>query len=181
MTTAPGEPRTASTRGIARAGATDALRLIRDVLLPTMGKGVLRRRPRVVGLLDRTGIEERGIRRLQALRQAYGPHPVLVSLLGRKQLILTDPEDMLRVLRETPATFLSTSDEKSAALAHFEPGASLISTAASPVAWRASSRRPQSRMRPAPSTSSPITCSPSTPAAWPPSARWPFCPRMRTS
>ena len=127
MTTAPGELGTAPARGIARAGATDALRLIRDVLLPTMGKGVLRRRPRVVGLLERTGIEERGIRRLQALRQAYGPHPVLVSLLGRKQLILTDPEDMLRVLRETPATFLSTSDEKSAALAHFEPGASLIS------------------------------------------------------
>lgn len=137
MTTPQREPSThtdtdtsgASTppRGIAKAGATDALRLIRDVLLPTMGKGVLRRRPRVVGLLERTGAEERGIRRLQALREAYGARPVLVSLFGRKQLILTDPDDMLRVLRETPATFLSTSDEKSAALAHFEPGASLIS------------------------------------------------------
>jgi cytochrome P450 len=123
-------PTGAEASGIARGNAADTIALMRDLLAPTLGKGVLRRRPAIVGLLERTGCEERAIRRLQALRDKYGARPVLLSFFGRKQLIVTDPEAALRVLRETPDEFLSSSDEKSAALAHFEPGASLISDGA---------------------------------------------------
>ena len=107
------------TRGLARGGAADIFALVRDVALPTLSKGVLRRRPGVVGLLESTGTEARGIHRLQRLRQKYASRPVLLSVFGRKQLILTDPAQVQRVLQETPAAFKSSSDEKSAALAHF--------------------------------------------------------------
>jgi len=113
--------------GIARGGVVDTVGLMRDLLLPTIGKGVLRRRPAVVGALERTGYEERSIRRLQALRRKHGARPVLLSFFGRKQLVVLSPKALLRVLHETPDDFLSTSDEKSSALAHFEPGVSLIS------------------------------------------------------
>jgi cytochrome P450 len=115
------------TRGIAKGSAGDLLGVARDMVLPTLAKGVLRRRPGIVGLLETTGLEERAIRRLQALRRMYGGRPVLMSLFGRKHVIVLQPEHMLRVLDETPDVFRSTSDEKSSALAHFEPGVSLIS------------------------------------------------------
>jgi len=118
------------TSGLARGGAADIFALVRDVALPTLSKGVLRRRPGVVGLLESTGTEARGIQRLQRLRQKYASRPVLLSVFGRKQLILTDPAQVQRVLQETPAAFKSSSDEKSAALAHFEPGVSLIADGA---------------------------------------------------
>jgi len=114
-------------RGLARGGVRDLLALVKDVALPTLSKGVLRRRPRVVGFLESTGTEERGIRRLQALRKKYAGQAVLMSAFGRKNLILTDPAQVQYVLQHTPALFQSSSDEKSAALAHFEPGVSLIS------------------------------------------------------
>lgn len=117
-------------KGLARGGAADLMGLAQDVALPTLAKGVLRRRPGVVGLLESSGTEARGIRRLQHLRQKYGNRAILVSVLGRKQLIVTDPAQALYVLKNTPDLFKSSSDEKSAALAHFEPGVSLISDGA---------------------------------------------------
>ncbi|WFE76558.1 cytochrome P450 [Roseinatronobacter sp. S2] len=114
-------------RGLAHGSVTDLLALVTDMALPTLSKGVLRRRPRVVGLLENTGTEARGIRRLQALRQKYAGQAVLLSAFGRKHLILTDPAQVQYVLQQTPALFQSSSDEKTSALAHFEPGVSLVS------------------------------------------------------
>lgn len=125
------------TKGLARGGAADLLGVVRDVALPTLSKGVLRRRPAVVGLLESTSTEARGVRRIQRLRNKYSSRAVLLSVLGRKQLILTDPAQVQRVLQETPAQFKSTSDEKSSALAHFEPGVSLIADGADRQVWRA--------------------------------------------
>lgn len=114
-------------RGLARGGVTDLLALVKDVALPTLSKGVLRRRPRVVGLLESTCTETRGIRRLQALRKKYDGQAVLVSAFGTRHLILTEPAQVQYVLQQTPALFQSSSDEKTSALAHFEPGVSLVS------------------------------------------------------
>lgn len=120
-------PKSDEARGFARGGVTDLLALVKDVALPTLSKGVLRRRPRVVGALESTGTETRGIRRLQALRKKYGGQAVHVAAFGSSHLILTDPAQMQYVLQQTPALFQSSSDEKTSALAHFEPGVSLVS------------------------------------------------------
>jgi cytochrome P450 len=120
----------ANSSGIARGNAGDLLKLIRDLFLPTMSKGVLKRRPMIVGVLEKTGCEAKAIDCMRGLRSKYGARPVLLSLFGRKQLFITDKKSMQRVLHETPDAFQSSSDEKSAALAHFEPGASLISDGA---------------------------------------------------
>ncbi|WP_071796819.1 cytochrome P450 [Natronohydrobacter thiooxidans] len=114
-------------RGLARGGVTDLLALVWDVTLPTLSKGVLRRRPSVVGFLESAGTETRGIRRLQALRKKFSGQAVLVSAFGRRHLILTEPAQMQHVLQQTPALFQSSSSEKDSALAHFEPGVSLVS------------------------------------------------------
>lgn len=128
---------TARSEGLAHGGVGDLLGVVRDVVAPTLSKGVLRRRPAFVGMLESRGTEVRGIRRLQELRRKYNARAVLLSVFGRKQLIPTTPGQLHRILQQTPEQFQSSSDEKTAALAHFEPGVSLVSDGAERSARRA--------------------------------------------
>jgi cytochrome P450 len=67
---------------------------------------------------------------MRRVRQRYGPGPLLLRLPGVHRALILEPEDVLRVLRESPDPFATASTEKRAALAHFEPGGVLISRGA---------------------------------------------------
>jgi len=118
---------TASNGSLPTAGVLDTLALAIDVLAPTFAKGVIVRRPAVVALAERLELDRRAIGRMQKLRNKYGSGPLMLPLPIRKQAIALTPQEVRRVLDESPEPFSAASSEKRAALSHFEPKGSLIS------------------------------------------------------
>ena len=106
----------------------DALRILGGVLLPVVAKGPIVRRPRAVGLAERADTDSHSVTVLQGLRERYGQGPVQVTLPGRRLVMVLDPEDVHRVLDQTPVPFTPASLEKRGALGHFQPEGSLVST-----------------------------------------------------
>lgn len=94
---------------------------------PLIAKGVILRRPLILRWLQATGLEQGGIRMLQRVRARHGDGPAVMTLGFRRQAVLLAPADVRRLLEETPDPFTPDTTEKHAALAHFEPGGSLIS------------------------------------------------------
>jgi hypothetical protein len=117
--------------GLRKVGFLDIMSIFKDVVLPTLGKGVIIRRPWVVALSERLGLDEKAVERMQSLRAKYGSGPLLINAFGRKTAILLDPDHLNRVLDGTPAPFTPATAEKRAALSHLEPGVSLIAEGAS--------------------------------------------------
>jgi cytochrome P450 len=114
--------------GIVTAGMADTLAIFTDVVLPTVSKGIIIRRPRVVAMAAAAGLDTRAVKRLQRLRASYGMGPILLPIPGRPQAILLDPDHVHRVFAGNPEPFSPASAEKRSALSHFEPDVSLIST-----------------------------------------------------
>jgi cytochrome P450 len=112
---------------IPKATLGETLGLIAEVVIPTLAKGVIIRRPRVVALGERLDLDGRAARRVQRLRDARGSGPLLLRIPIRSQAIVMDPELARRVLRESPEPFAAASSEKRAALGHFQPEGVLIS------------------------------------------------------
>lgn len=108
-------------------GYLDKLKVIAEVLLPTMAKGVVLRRPTMMALAERFDIDKRAVRRLKSLREKYGSGPLMLSVLGRKHALILAKGDLIRVLADAPASFSPASDQKRAMLGHFEPHVSLTS------------------------------------------------------
>ncbi|MFC1457963.1 cytochrome P450 [Microvirga arabica] len=113
--------------GLSIASIKDTLAVLADVIVPTLGKGVLMRRPRVVALAERLNLDKRAVRRLQSLRRKYGDGPLLLPIPGRHQAVILSPEHVHWVLQGAPEPFAPSTLEKHAALTHFEPNVSLIS------------------------------------------------------
>jgi cytochrome P450 len=113
-----------------RPGFLDGLALFADVVFPTLAKGVIMRRRGVMALAERFDLDRRAIRRMQRLRDQYGAGPLLVRVPGRWLAFILDPDDVHRVLAQTPEPFAAASAEKRSALAHFEPNGVLISSGA---------------------------------------------------
>ena len=110
------------------ATAGQALRLLFGVVMPTVAKGVILRRPRVVALAERFNLDARAVRILQELRDTYQRGPVLVGpVAGRRWAVVLRPEHVHRILAATPEPFATATAEKRAVLAHFEPQGVLIS------------------------------------------------------
>ena len=106
----------------------ETLAVAAEVLAPTLAKGPIIRRPRVVGLAERFELDKRAVRRMQRLRNKYGTGPLLMRLPpGRQQALILDPEHVKRVLEGSPEPFSPASSEKRAALSHFEPQGVLVS------------------------------------------------------
>jgi hypothetical protein len=84
---------------------------------PLFAKGIIVRRPWVVGLLQATGMEKGAVRVLQALRRRHGGGPVTMRLAGREEAAVLAPDDVRRVLEQTPEPFQTDSSEKHATLA----------------------------------------------------------------
>lgn len=115
--TSTAAPATHTTLPTATLGET--LGVIADVILPTLAKGVIIRRPPAVALAERLDLDRRAIRRLQRLRDTYGTGPLLLRIPVRKQAVILSPEHVRRVLDRTPEPFAAASSEKRAALGHF--------------------------------------------------------------
>lgn len=105
----------------------ETLRVMMGVAAPTVGKGPIIRRPKVVALAERLGLDTRAVETLQVLRNKYGSGPLMLKLPLRNQAVLLTSEHVRRVLEESPEPFATASSEKQAALAHFEPKFALVS------------------------------------------------------
>jgi cytochrome P450 len=112
--------------GLATLSTADTVAVLRDVLAPNLAKGVIIRRPRVVGVAERLGLDRRAVRRMQRLRERYGSGPLRLRVPLREQVLILDPADVRRVLEGEPEPFSTATQEKRAALAHFEPKGALI-------------------------------------------------------
>src|SRR3954453_5147241 len=119
------------------ATAGETAGVLADLVAPLVARGVIVRRPRIEGALDRLDADRRAVRRLQALRRHHGDAPVLLRLPGRDVVIVLAPDDVRRVLDGTPEPFAAASREKRAALGHFQPNGVLVS----PGPGRADRRR----------------------------------------
>jgi cytochrome P450 len=124
-----------------KVGFADTLRILALAGGPQLAKGVILRRPAVVGLLARTGAEAAGVRLLAAMRRKYGRGPLLFRAGKRRLAIVLDAQDAVRVLEASPLPFDPATPEKRSALAHFEPRGSLVSSPADRLARRAFSDR----------------------------------------
>ena len=111
-----------------RASVRETLGVVGDVLAPNIAKGVIIRRPGVVGMAERLGLDKRAIRRLQRLNAKYGPGPLMLNTPQSKPMALVlDPNHANRILDETPEPFATAEWAKQKALEHFEPDVALIS------------------------------------------------------
>ena len=108
------------------ASAADSLRFFVRVVLPTLAKGVLLRRRWGMSLAARLDLDAKAVRLMQRLRRTYGGQPLLLRNPIRPQAVLLSYGDVAFVLSGAPEPFSPASKEKRAALAHFEPHASLV-------------------------------------------------------
>jgi cytochrome P450 len=116
--------------GIPTASAVDTMAVTSDMILPTLAKGPIIRRPRVVGVAERLDLVGRAVRRLQRLHETYGDGPLMMRLPVFRQAVVLAPHHVHRVLAESPEPFAADSDLKHASLSHFQPQAVLISKGA---------------------------------------------------
>lgn len=107
-----------------------ALATLADLGLVSVAAGVILRRKPVVALLEKVQADGRALRRMRALRAEFGRGPVELVLPGRRVLVITEPEDVGRVLAETPDPFHPANREKRKALRPFQPRGVLISQGA---------------------------------------------------
>jgi cytochrome P450 len=112
---------------VVRASLIDTLGIFSSIMLPTFGKGILIRRPTMVTAAQRLGFDTAAVKTMQRLRRKHGPASLLLPIPGRPQLLLLDPGDVANVLNHTPTLFRTDTNEKRAALNHFEPGNVLVS------------------------------------------------------
>lgn len=118
--------------------ATEHGRVLTRVLASPVIKGPIIRRPKAVDLAERIDADSAGVEEMQELRARYGDGPVQMKLMpGRRIAVLLNPDDVHRVLNDTPEPFSPASLEKRGALNHFQPAGALVS---SPEARQA--RRP---------------------------------------
>jgi cytochrome P450 len=120
----------AAARSIPTASAVDTMAITSELILPTLAKGPIIRRPRVVGMAERYDLVGRAVRRMQRLQETYGDGPLMMRLPVIHQAVLLAPQHVHRVLAESPEPFSADSSEKHASLSHFQPKAVLISSGA---------------------------------------------------
>lgn len=116
-----------SPNAVSRAGILDTIALLKDVVLPTLGKGPLIRRRKVVSYAERHGLDDKAVKRMQKLRRKYGPGPLVLPIPFRRQAVLLSANDARAVLEYSPVPFSAASLEKRSALSHFEPDVVLAS------------------------------------------------------
>lgn len=109
------------------ASVRDTLKLLGQVIIPTVAKGPIIRRPKVVGMAERFDLDTRAVRRMQALRNTYGPGPLKLPVPFFSRAVVLDSDHVREILDRTPEPFATETGEKRAALSHFEPRNALIS------------------------------------------------------
>ncbi len=111
-----------------KASVAESLAVLNDVFVPNVAKGVLIRRPKVVGMAERLGLDRRAVHRLQQLNEKYGSGPLMLQVPGEKTMALVlDPAHVNRILEQSPEPFATAEQAKRSALEHFEPDMALVS------------------------------------------------------
>lgn len=111
---------------VVRLSPAETLAVVADVLAPLLARGIIVRRRRVVGLVERFDADRRAVKRLQALRARHGDGPVVANLAGRKVALVLGGDDARTVLEQTPEPYAAATREKRAALRHFQPHGVLV-------------------------------------------------------
>lgn len=119
--------RSDSPAGLPTASWTDAGRVGFRVAAPLVARGPIIRRPAVVRAIAALGLDDQAVRDLQRLDDRYGPDPVRVRIPGREWAVVLAPEDVHRVLADSPEPFAPATYEKRAALSAFQPHGLLAS------------------------------------------------------
>jgi hypothetical protein len=112
---------------VPKANLFETFAVVAEVLFPTLAKGVIIRRPKMLAIAEGLDLDRRAIRRMQRVRNKYQAGPLLLRIPGRAIAVILHPQDVHRILSESPEPFAAASAEKRAALAHFEPKNVLIS------------------------------------------------------
>ncbi|WP_406631095.1 cytochrome P450 [Amycolatopsis sp. WGS_07] len=113
-----------------RASVRDTGRIAARVVAPTVGIGLIRRRPRALAAAQKLQLDRSAISLLRDLRERYGPGPLELPLPGRSIRMPLDPGQVGELLAGAPTPFSPDTAEKAAALRHFQPHGVLISTGA---------------------------------------------------
>jgi hypothetical protein len=106
---------------VPQASAADTARIFGKVLLPLAARGLIVRRPPIVQVAERMDLDRSAVQELQRLRRRYGSGPVLLRIPAKDIAMVLDPDDVHRILDGSPIPFAADTQEKKAALAHFQP------------------------------------------------------------
>ena len=110
-----------------RSSLAEGLGFTALVALANVAQGLFRRRPGVVAVLDRLGVNAGGHRLLAALQRRYGGGPVWVRVGAKYMLLVFGPEQIRFVLSNAPDPFASDPEPKRSGMLKFQPHALTIS------------------------------------------------------
>jgi cytochrome P450 len=110
-----------------RASLAETARVAGRIFVPTLAKGVVIRRPGALKAAQKWQWDAGAISTVQRLRAEHGTAPIRMRIAGREVVLLIQPEDVARVLADSPEPFALATTEKTAALRHFQPHGVLIS------------------------------------------------------
>lgn len=113
---------------VPRASRLDTLKVATAVLGPTLAGGVIKRRPKVMGLLAKMQADTGAVEVMQNLRSRYTAPLLELAVPGRSLALVLAAEEVGHILAESPEPFSPASLEKRAALEKFQPHGVLIST-----------------------------------------------------
>lgn len=110
--------------------AAETARVVRTVLAPLIVQGAIVRRPRATAWAERHQTDRTARAVLTGLRERHGGAPLVLRLGPRRLVVVTEPDDVRRLLENSPEPFTPATKEKRGALAHFQPEGVLISSTA---------------------------------------------------
>ena len=107
--------------------AREATLVLKEVLGPMVAQGAIVRRPRVCAYAERRQSDRRATEVMSMLRRRHSGAPLVLRLGPRRVVLLTESDDVRRVLDGSPEPFTPASREKIGALRHFQPDGVLVS------------------------------------------------------
>ncbi|QGK70697.1 cytochrome P450 [Allosaccharopolyspora coralli] len=110
-----------------RASSGEAAQVLTRVVAPTIGMGVISRRPRMMALAQRLQMDWAATHTLRRLRARNGDAPLFMRPAGRSIAIVLAESDVERILVREADRFTPADAEEHAALRHFPPHGSLSS------------------------------------------------------
>lgn len=119
--------RKSETALLPKATLSETLGIFMKVLSPNIAKGVIIRRPKIVGAAEHWELDSKSVKRIQALSEKYGQGPLLLKVPFKSMALVLDPADANYVLDHSPEPFATAEQAKQSALNHFEPEMSLVS------------------------------------------------------
>lgn len=110
--------------------SSENARVLCRVFAPLVAQGAIVRRPRATAWAERHQTDRTARAVLADLRARHGGAPLVARLGTRRLVVVTEPDDVRRLLEGSPEPFTPATREKRAALAHFQPEGVLISSTA---------------------------------------------------